>query len=271
VPDRRQISVFAIGSFAGACFRYNGSSYDNWSADAATVLGTARALWEDTGDVVYFGSTTAAWDLLGVYLSTAGEYGAFTWEYWDGAAWTAFTPQYEGTAGFSQHGYLKLGVPDDWASTSVNSTAGYWVRASVASVTTAAEMYNLLLNVTLDAPLVLDPGEELDAFVFDINGALLLRDIATTRPLKLSAELTRRALPLESLSLLRYVKTQRYRVNVFDWAQSTPVDLTDDSYYSQYSGYITKLDGFTSARSKMKLGNGYQLELAIDSATGVLG
>lgn len=276
MPERTHSTVFALdsfansGDFAGRCFRYNGSTYDNYSTDASTIFGTQKELWADTNDIMYWGQDSAAWKYLGFYLHTAGSYGSLTWEYWNGSTWASFTPAYEGTAGFSQNGYVMLGTLASWASTTVNSQAAFWVRASVASVTTAAQMYNFLLNVFIDAPHVLMPGEYAEGYVRDVNGTVRKRDIAVTHALKLAVDCRARCLTMRDVNLLRYLRDARERLYLHDWAQTATPNPTIDSFYSAYNVlYCTLVDPQVAAAGKMRP-DSYTLEFDIDTATGIL-
>ena len=61
------------------------------------------------------------------------------WEYWDGSAWSTLTIVQDNSSGSTKDGTLSFGrdgaihfiPPSDWASTTVNSQAGYWVRCVV--------------------------------------------------------------------------------------------------------------------------------------------
>jgi hypothetical protein len=53
----------------------------------------------------------------------------------------------DGTSGFSQNGTVQFTPPSDWKQDTVNSVgAKFWVRVSVASVTTAATVLQIQLN-----------------------------------------------------------------------------------------------------------------------------
>ena len=106
---------------------------------------------EAADDAVYFGAT-AKFAEIGLDVSaTVGVYAgdSCVWEYWNGAAWTAVPAGFSdttepsfgsGARPFQQDGalVLPLALMTDWASTTVNGQAGYWVRSRVtsASITT---------------------------------------------------------------------------------------------------------------------------------------
>lgn len=93
-------------------------------------------------DAAYFGAA-APFGILYFDMS-AGQpatYGAdsLIWEYWNGAAWSTLTIVYDhtdstaqdGLRSFQRDGYILFSAPTDWANTTVNGQAGFWVRARV--------------------------------------------------------------------------------------------------------------------------------------------
>lgn len=113
---------------------------------AAAYQLTADAASEEINDAAYFGKTTPfceiAFDLAGGASQVATFGGdAFTWEYWDGAAWSALTviDRTDTTAGdgkrsFQQSGAIHFEPPSDWAKTTVDSENVYWIRCRVTAV-----------------------------------------------------------------------------------------------------------------------------------------
>lgn len=97
---------------------------------------------EAVGDYVAIGGKTPFTKIVFDYANgTAGIGGAVTWEYWDGAAWTALTNVTDGTAGFTTAAADDLSVtwtePDDWTARKINAgPALYYVRARVTTVYT---------------------------------------------------------------------------------------------------------------------------------------
>ena len=98
---------------------------------------------EAEDDAVYFGGA-AAFGVLKFDIATAATYGAdsLEWEYWNGSAWSSLTilwdttnatPAASGVRSFMQDGHVVFSAPTDWASTTVNGQAGFWVRARVAT------------------------------------------------------------------------------------------------------------------------------------------
>lgn len=99
-------------------------------------------LFPDTeveNDAAYFGAAAPFGVLTFNVSATVAVYGAdsITWEYWNGSAWSALTIVYDetdttaqdGLRPFQQDGQIIFSAPTDWASTTVDSQAAYWVRA----------------------------------------------------------------------------------------------------------------------------------------------
>lgn len=130
-------------------FTLSGSTFTDNTAEAASPSGTAFNLISYSGtNYLYMGRND---QFRGVFfkLLTNGSYGALTWQYpaYTGASatgtWTTLT-----VAGASGLSASPSGVswtkPTDWTPVAINSTSRYWVRASAATVTTAAAAYQLL-------------------------------------------------------------------------------------------------------------------------------
>ena len=125
------------------------STFTDNTAEAASPSGTAFNLISYSGtNYLYMGRNDqfrGAW----FKLLTNGNYGALTWQYpaYTGASatgtWTALTVA--GASGLSASpSGASWTIPTDWTPVIINSTSRYWVRASAATVTTAAAAYQLL-------------------------------------------------------------------------------------------------------------------------------
>lgn len=107
---------------------------------------TASDLWGQTADYLYLGLEREMRG--GVFtLTTNGSYGAFTYAYWNGSAWTTIIPLVNYT--FNTSKYFLINPPADWQPRTFNATdphtasvpdsiSRYWLRISTASVTTTS-------------------------------------------------------------------------------------------------------------------------------------
>lgn len=120
---------------------YNGSTYSELqfaTLPPYNILGTTPAV----NKAVYFGSKTSDTNVPGgtfsgvvFSLTQIAQNITIVWEYWNGATWATLTVQ------DSSNGFRILGggsvhwvIPATWATTSVNSVTGYWVRARISAV-----------------------------------------------------------------------------------------------------------------------------------------
>jgi hypothetical protein len=109
---------------------------------SANLLGEALpySLMADppaTGNIVYFGSDQPFWGIATDFSEVADPANTLVYEYWDGAAWTAFTPDVISPASFDDTGvaFTKWAISEmpDWTKVSVNSDVYFWVRVRVTS------------------------------------------------------------------------------------------------------------------------------------------
>ena len=104
---------------------------------------------EVIGDAAYFGKATPFGAIYMDMSATVGIYNgdAITWEYYNGTTWDTLTLLWDvtdttandGKRPFQGDGYILFSAPTDWASTTVDTQAAYWIRArvSAAEITTA--------------------------------------------------------------------------------------------------------------------------------------
>lgn len=266
---RDEIIITELDGAFTYCRFYDGASFTSYDAEALTVAGTQKDLWADTSDFVYWGHS-ATFGMLGFRYHTAGSYGARTWEYWNGSAWTSFSPFYDGTSGFSAHGYIAWdkSVLTGWTANSVNSQSAYWVRASVASVTTQAKMYSFLANMTTRPPVVPIPPPG-DIYTRDLTGEAHLKDTAFVHPAEIELECKFKTFSMAEINLLRLWHTSGTTLFIDDQAQSSTPDPTEDAYYQDYTGHLVALPGHMISPHKMKT-DAYNLRFSVHDATPIL-
>ena len=99
------------------------------------------------GDYVAIGSQdTFSQVIFDNANGTAGTVGTVTWEYWNGAAWTALAGVVDGTTGFtaavSDGQTLTFTLPADWAMLTLNGVSAFYIRAVVTNPYTVDPVYD---------------------------------------------------------------------------------------------------------------------------------
>ena len=112
---------------------------NNVTANDMTLIRAVPAV----NDAYYFGNA-ATFKALGLHLGTTGTgVWTITWEYWNGAAWTALSgvldrtinPAGGNTGGLTLSGSVSFTQPPDWATTTVDGIAAFWIRARLSAFT----------------------------------------------------------------------------------------------------------------------------------------
>jgi hypothetical protein len=150
------LSSVTVRQFLDYVFLYDGAAYADNSAEVDILDGTPFDLMADSGNYLYLGKLTKFKEAY-FDFAVVGSYGARTWEYWNGTAWSALVVS--GAAeDFSADGKITFTPPADWAQTIINSAQAYFIRVSVASVTTPATVNEIRQNGVLNADYSLDAG-----------------------------------------------------------------------------------------------------------------
>jgi len=135
--------TFVSGSEALQVWQVNtgGTVFTNMTTqfnDATAANFLPFAAVEVVADYVAFGKATTFTKItLSNVGGTAGSGGVVTWEYWDGAAWSALTVV-DGTSGFTAA--LSAGqtvtwtAPTNWTANTLSAQLAYYVRARVTTV-----------------------------------------------------------------------------------------------------------------------------------------
>jgi hypothetical protein len=128
---------FIYNATAAPAFSSNYAASANWSpfGDSANVLNGA----------IYFGVQNTSWNNLYFNVTTAASYSAtLVWEYWNGSAWTSFTPTFVGNTngdwkatGWQGFEWTASSLTS-WASSTVNSQSAFWVRVRISAFTSWA-------------------------------------------------------------------------------------------------------------------------------------
>ena len=136
----------------------SGPTYTDETADAKSATDNDVALLPATpavGDAFYWGSTIPFQKIS----MQDGTDGVGTWTltyyYYDGSAWTELTVT-DGTSAFTNvNGEITWTIPSDWASTTVNSQAAFWIKAEVATYS-AVTTQPLVKSIDLGYSLIVD-------------------------------------------------------------------------------------------------------------------
>jgi len=157
VGDYYGLTNVTVRQFLDKVFRYDGSDYEDNSAEADTLGGTPFTALGDADDILYLGKNTKFQEVY-FDLQTNGSYTGIAWEYWDGDSWASLTVSGNG-ANLSQDGPVSFTPPNDWARTTVNGQNLYWIRVKATEVTTAATVNAIRQDLTQNSDWVLDPGQ----------------------------------------------------------------------------------------------------------------
>lgn len=153
VENRGQADSETLTGF-DLVYLYDGASYNDHSAEAATEGGTPFTLMQDTNDFLYLG-ISSIFEAVSFKFSQRGSNYTLAVEYWNGSAWTDLTVQ-DDTDDFSSNGKITFTAPGDWAQTSVNGQTKYWIRIKTSTVpVTSATAYLIVPGTSVPAMLAL--------------------------------------------------------------------------------------------------------------------
>jgi len=125
-----------------------GPTWTDNSDEAESPGGTPFTLLGAASDYFYFGHRER-FNTLYFDLETLGNYGARAWEYSKGnGSLGTLSLTSDGTNVFSQDGAIVFSPPSDWKQDTVNAIVEkFWLRVSVASVTTPATVNQIKANL----------------------------------------------------------------------------------------------------------------------------
>jgi hypothetical protein len=123
--------VWQVDASAGPAFVDETTDFNSDAANDCLPFPAAEAI----GDyfAVGLGQTFGK---LNLTTGIAGVGGVVVWEYWNGTAWVGLVGVVDGTASFSVPGlkHVTYTVPGDWATTALNGSSQFYVRARVTTV-----------------------------------------------------------------------------------------------------------------------------------------
>jgi hypothetical protein len=132
----------AARSFSGSTFGFQGTAANHTIMVCLNLLDAATLT-----ELKHFG-----WKVAQTTASTTD--GAYAFELWDGAAWTAFGVMATHSSLFYRYAcdvfwrpnsseHIRFGIDSDttWATKTINSVTGYWVRVRITSPPTTAPVF----------------------------------------------------------------------------------------------------------------------------------
>lgn len=136
--------ISSIGFF-DSLFLYesSGQTFEDKTTEAQSEMAadiyhsSSNSLLSAEGDCLYLGKEEKFFS-VSIILSTSGSGGSVAWEYYNGQAWSSFSPQ-AGDIDFDEIQtvlYLwndEPNIPGDWQINSVNGTSKFWIRARVVN------------------------------------------------------------------------------------------------------------------------------------------
>lgn len=124
--------------FAAVVIDYNGTTYTNCEIPDSNCLTGSTSL--PLINTRYFGGSNI-FSTVNPTVGVANVGGVITWSYWNGTAWTTFTPLADATNGFTIAGRNTIVFPTltGWAKTFVpaENNSMFYVRAQISGQTTA--------------------------------------------------------------------------------------------------------------------------------------
>ena len=234
----------------------------------------------DSTDALYIGKATK-FAMLGMRVQRAGVYSTVTVQYSSSVdvnnnvdGWTTLTIVFDSTAKAKQDGFIAWNITGltGWLSGKVNSSAAaYWIRIVTDSTGTPAILYNLLLNVLVKPPVVVDPEHYFPSQLTpgwdrDINMQLTKLDVPYFGPTKLALQCALPSLTLPDVTLLSYWKKNRNKVTIQDHSYTATIgsnSFNTDAFYRNYRGIVFTVPGNLTSPYKQDVDK-YNLEFLIE-------
>ena len=137
-----------------AVWTFSAGAYQDRSIEARSSGGNVFTIFSTSADFLYIG-LEERFDMAIFLLSTNGAIGTRTWQYYDGDTWNTFSPTIE--YDFTSNGAEKFERLNNWRELLFTSTnphtatppdniTRYWIRCSVASVTTAPIVNQIIIR-----------------------------------------------------------------------------------------------------------------------------
>lgn len=133
------MDLFSLGSAAfpgySAVFNFDAAlsafSANYFETDVWPIFGDAAN--NTVNDAVYFGSPAVFGTLSAYAITPVTSSSTLVWEFWNGTAWTTFTPTGAGFGAVGP-GAITLGTLSGWATTTVNGVNAYYIRLRISAL-----------------------------------------------------------------------------------------------------------------------------------------
>jgi len=150
------IDLYSIGAVTPskfqAIFNFNatGSAYSSNYAEALQFEFMGDGAGNETNDAMYWGAPATFLTIVAEAMTSCSAGTSTTvWEYWNGSAWTTFSPS--GTTCTAGHNAATWTALSGWATTTVNSVSAYWVRLRLTNTPGTPWTTAVVKNVSREA------------------------------------------------------------------------------------------------------------------------
>lgn len=135
-------------------------------------------------DAFYFADEDSLFEEIALNISTAATTSTIVWEYWNGSTWTALASVTDGTNSFTTTGEntVTYTLPTDWATTTVDGTLAYWIRARQSNASPVGQPLasEIRLDEIFEEVMVWGEGENSQLIFSTPNGFTTERTVALT-------------------------------------------------------------------------------------------
>lgn len=164
-------------------WNYNNPTYTN--LNSYFISSTSNyTIFNTTSDVLFVGHGST-FSGIEVVLATGANTSLLpTFEFWNGSAWTTFSP-IDGTAGFQSSGNISWTISNlsGWASTTVNAVAGYYVRITRTKGSVSIKPIESLIKVSQGNTYYWDADGDISSNTLTVGGQITSTVSTGTAPM----------------------------------------------------------------------------------------
>jgi len=146
--DAVKVSTRLMGNLAVItnCYFYNSTTtlFTDYTTQAQSATADDVPLSGSVGDIYYFKTSnvnTNYQTALNFTITSQANNYVYAYEYWNGSTWIALVSNvslFDTTNNFQQTGVVYFGAYANWASTTINSSTGFFVRIRITSAGTGS-------------------------------------------------------------------------------------------------------------------------------------